>query len=159
MAEMKSRVKFNIIDFLIIIAVLGCIAGVAIRFDLAGKLGLNSNKDEVEISFLILNIRVGSVNALNEGDTFYLGTTNGTEFGKLLSKEVTNSESYVLDDNFAYHKVYNDLRYDVRGVFSAKGSKTDSGFMLNGTQFMAPGKTIMIESKNISVSITILSIK
>lgn len=155
---MKSKGKFNIIDFLIIVTVIGCIAGVVLRYDLASKIGLNRNKDEVEISFLVMGLRIGSTEALVEGDILYW-EQNGLEIGKLVSKEITEGVHYVLDENFEYHTQYNEMRYDVRGVISATGNMTESGFMLNGTQFIAPGKQLKIQSKNITTTITITEIR
>ena len=155
---MKLKGKFNIIDFLIIVAVIGCIAGVFLRYDLATKVGLNSNKDEVEISFIVVSIRRESTEALLEGDTIYW-EQNGMEIGKLLSKEVTEEVKYVLDENYEYNKKFNEIRFDVRGVILAKGNMTENGFMLNGTQFIAPGKELKIQSKNITTSVTVTSVR
>ena len=155
---MKVKGKFNIIDFLIIVAIIGCAAGVFLRYDLATKIGLNSNKDEVEISFVVVGLREGSTEALVEGDTIYW-EQNGMELGKLVSKEISEAVHYILDDNFEYQKQYNKIRFDVRGVISAKGNMTDGGFMLNGTQFIAPGKELKIQSKNISTTVTVTAVK
>lgn len=155
---MKTKSKFNVIDFFIIVAVIGCIIGVVLRYDLASKIGLSGNKDEVEISFLVIGLREGSTEALIEGDTLYW-QQNGMEIGKLLSKTISQTEHFVLNDEYEYQKQYNDLRYDVRGVISAKGSMTDSGFMLNGTQFIAPGKDLTIQTKNITTTITVTEVK
>jgi len=155
---MKLKGKFNIIDFLIIVAVIGCIAGVFLRYDLATKVGLNSNRDEVEISFIVVSIRRESTEALIEGDTIYW-EQNGMEIGKLLSKEVGEEVKYVLDGNYEYNKKFNEIRYDVRGVILAKGNMTENGFMLNGTQFIAPGKELKIQSKNITTSVTVTGVR
>jgi len=155
---MKTKGKFNVIDFLIIIAVIGCIMGVVLRYDLANTSVLNSNRDEVEISFFINGVRIGSTEAMVEGDTFYW-KANGMEIGKLLSKEVSNREVPMLDANYNYVIDYNALQYDVRGVILSKGILDDDGFKLKGTQFLAPGKTFEIQSKNITVYITITDIK
>lgn len=155
---MKIKGKFNIIDFLIIVTVIGCIAGVFLRYDLASKIGLNRNKDEVEISFLVMGLREGSTLALVEGDTIYW-EQNGMEIGKLLSKDIMEGSHYILDEDFEFHKRYNQLRFDVRGVISAKGNMTENGFMLNGTQFIAPGKELKIQSKNITTTVTVTEIR
>ncbi|MCL2517198.1 MAG: DUF4330 family protein [Oscillospiraceae bacterium] len=154
---MKTKARFNIIDFLIIIVVIGCIIGVALRYELYNKM-LSSNKDEVEISFFINGVRIGSTEAMVEGDIFYW-KQNGLEIGKLLSKEVSNREVFVLDNEYNYVKKYDDRRYDVRGVIVSKGIIKEDGFKLNGTQFLAPGKTFEVQSKNITVYITITDIK
>ena len=156
---MNRKIKFNVIDVLIVLVLLGCMIGIFLRYDLKSKLGLDSRKTEVEISFLIIGIRQGSTEALVEGDTIYW-KQNGMEIGQLMSKEVSNSETWVLDENYnKYIKNFDDLSYDVRGVIKAKGNIKESGFMLNGTQYLAPGKTFEVESKNISVALTITNIR
>jgi len=155
---MKTKGRFNIIDFFIIIAVLGCIIGVVLRYDLTNTSVLNSSRDEVEISFFINGVRIGSTEAMVEGDIFYW-KANGMEIGKLLSKEVSNREVFVFDGEYNYVKRYHAFQYDVRGVILSKGILDDDGFKLKGTQFLAPGKTFEIQSKNITVYITITDIK
>ena len=48
----KNKIRFNIIDFVIIIALIGCIVGVALRYNVVDKIGLSSHSDNVEIETL-----------------------------------------------------------------------------------------------------------
>ena len=154
----KTKRKFNLVDFIIVIAVIGCIAGVAVRYDFASKLGMNSSNDEVEISFLVMGIRNSSYEAFHVGDEFYW-KQNSMRVGELVELgDLQQAESYILDENNQYKISYNEQRCDVRGKILAKGKMTSDGFMLAGTQFLAPGKSMLVESQYVSVTLTITDI-
>lgn len=153
-----KKIRFNIVDLIIVLAVVGCIVGVAVRYDFAGKLGIDSTTDEVEISFLVMNIRNSSYEAFNVGDAFYW-KQNSMKIGELVSlDEPYPAETYILNDSNEYKMDFSDTRCDVRGKILASGKVTSDGFMLAGTQFLAPGKTLLVESKYVSVTLTITDI-
>ncbi len=153
----KNKIRFNIIDFIIIIAVIGCIVGVALRYNVADKIGISSMNDTVEIEFAVFGIRPTSYDAMVKGDVFYW-KQNGMMIGTLKEAVSSYSETYIPTDDMKLVKAQRDDRYDVRGTLEAIGAMTESGFMLNGTQFLAPGKTLIVNSKNIEVSLTITKI-
>lgn len=157
-AQGKEKLRFNIIDLLIILAVLACVAGIFMRYNIIGKLGSSSESDSVEISFVIRNIRMTSVDALKEGDVFYW-KQNDMKVGELVSKTWDYAEVFIRDSDYTIHQTYNEEKYDVRGVLSATGSVTSDGFMLGGTQYVGPGKEMVLMSKNITVTVVITDIK
>ena len=153
----KNKIRFNIIDFVIIIALIGCIVGVALRYNVVDKIGLSSHSDNVEIEFVIFSIRPTSYDAMVKGDTFYW-KQNNMEIGTLKEATGSYSEVFIPTSDLKMVKSFRDDRYDVRGVFSATGAMTESGFMLGGSQFLAPGKSLNVISKNIDVTLTITKI-
>ena len=72
----KKRIRFNIIDLVIVIAVIGCFCGIAMRYNVMDKIGLNNARDKVEIEFRIIGIRPTSFDAMVKGDTFYWQQNN-----------------------------------------------------------------------------------
>ncbi len=155
--KQKKRLKFNLIDLFIILAVIVVAVGVAMRFDLMDKIGIKSNSDTVIISFLIQDIKESSSDALVIGDMFYV-EANDAPFGELISKKPQYAEAFIENAEGRLVKTTNENSYDVRGEFRATGRITDDGFMLGGTQSIAPGKRIYIESQNIMVIVLITSI-
>jgi len=153
----KNKIRFNIIDFIIVIAIIGCIVGVALRYNVVDRIGISSLNDTVEIEFVIFNIRPTSYDAMVKGDTFYW-KQNNMEIGVLKEATGSYSETFIQTEDLKMVKHLRDDRYDVRGTFVAKGAMTESGFMLNGTQFLAPGKSLNVISKNIDVTLTITKI-
>lgn len=153
----KNRRRFNIIDLLIILALTAVVVGVAFRYNLVDKIGVRSNEDTVVISFLVQNIKETSADALVLGDMFYI-ESNGMELGELISKNPTFAEAFVEDSEGKLVKTLNESTNDVRGEIKAKGKIKDEGFMLGGTQFLAAGKEIYVESRNIMVTITVTGV-
>lgn len=170
MKNTDKKIKFrpNVLDFLIVIVILGAIAGIAIRSGVVEKITTNSNAEPARISFIAENINNASYDYLVKGDDFYsknLGCYIGklesaspmpavilqpTADGKMVAvpspavnPDDPNSESY---------------RIDVRGELTSSGLFSPEGFLVNGTTYIAPGSEFILESKSISVTVTILDI-
>lgn len=154
----KKLRKPNVIDFLIIILIIGCVAGVAIRYDIVSKLGVNSNNVTAEVSFLIEGIRDTSVEALVVDDEFFWAQ-NEMPLGTLKSREASPAVVYVVKNDLEIVEATNEQRYDVRGTLQATGVMTADGFMLGGTQYIGAGKQMNVKSKNISVTMTITDVR
>ena len=153
----EGKVRFNIIDFIIIVVVIGCIAGVVIRFNVVDKLVLDTKRDEVKISFAVAGISPQIANSINDGDEFYVV---GSEelLGTLLSHSLSNAHTVVSNENGYPVESYDETLRDVRGVFAAAGVSGEDGFLLGGTLFLAPGKTLSVESRNVRISLIIREI-
>ncbi len=154
----KKRIRFNIIDLVIILAVIGCFCGIALRYNVMDKIGLNNARDKVEIEFRIIGIRPTSYDAMVKGDTFYW-QQNGMRIGTLKEAVSEYSKTYVIRDDQQIVCYEREDRYDVVGTITAEGILSEDGFMLNGTQQIAPGKEMKVESKNIAVTLTVTKIK
>ncbi len=159
MAEKKERkIRFNIIDFLIVIAVIACIVGIALRYNVADRIGVKSNTDTAEVSFIVRDIKQSSADALITGDTFYW-TQNGVELGVLTSKSTTPAAIVSENSKGEAVVVYSDYAVDATGVLTCVGTLTDDGFMIGGTQFVAPGKEMEINSKQVKVLVLITDVE
>lgn len=139
------------------IAIAVIVTGVAFRYNILDRIGIKSNEDTVIISFLIRDIKESSADALVVDDIFYW-ETNKMEIGKLISKKPSFAEAFVENLDGILVKTYNENSYDVRGEIIAKGRIKDGNFMLGGTQFLAPGKTLYVSSRNIMVNMLITKI-
>lgn len=151
----KLKNKFNIVDFFIIAVVIACICGVVLRFNLIEKLNVGAAKDTVEISFYIHNISDYSTQALVVGDDAYNGSVY---MGKLGTIEIGKAEYYIENSEGVLELTYDDTRYDVRGTIIGSGTMTEDGFMLNNNTYIAPGKEMLISTKNITVNVLITNL-
>ena len=70
----------NIIDFLIIIVVIGAVVGIALRMGVVERVTNQSNLEEARISFLIQDIQESSADYFKTGDIFYAESFD-CEFG------------------------------------------------------------------------------
>ena len=156
-SENRKKLKFNILDVAVIVLLAGALAGIMMRYSVIDRIGTTSASDEAQIEFVAVNLRDITVNAFVEGDVFYW-KQNGIRVGSLESKTRDYTEVMIHNSDFEIVKTYNDQRYDVTGVLRASGSFTDDGFMLSGTQYIGPGKEMVLQSKNITVTVTITAI-
>ncbi len=155
----KSKIKFNVIDFIIVVVILGCLVGVFMRYNLADKIGGNQAESKAEISFMIEKISITSEDALVAGDAFYW-KQNGALVGYLKDHQTTAAETYYADEEGLPKPAYSQTHINVVGVLSATGTFTDDGaFMLAGNQFIAPGKEMEVKSPHIEVTIMITDIQ
>ena len=79
-------------------------------------------------------------------------------FGTIKSVEVY--KAYALAENLNGEPIQteNDLRRDVRGVITVTGTMTADGFMLNGTTYIAAGKSFKLTNKDIQVTVLITAV-
>ncbi|MBQ4054440.1 MAG: DUF4330 family protein [Clostridia bacterium] len=152
-----GKVRFNIIDFLIIVIVIGCIAGVIMRYDIVDKIVVDRDRDEVSVSFMITGISPQIADQIKDGDEFYVVGASD-RLGVLADHTVTNAEKVEANENGFPVRSYDDTSRDVRGTFTSYGVNDDNGFFLGGTLFIAPGKTLTIESRNVRISVIITEI-
>lgn len=157
----SRRVRFNLIDLVLIIAVLACLTGVYLRYNVSEQFGVNHELSTFVLSFEIKNIRYTSADAFPEGDSFYLNKQDKL-LGTVLAIDSTSpTEVVYTDDKGNYKTAYypEDTRIDLTGRLQATGIMTDSGFLLDGNTFLAPGQTYAVQTPRIDVSVTITAIE
>lgn len=156
----KIKTKPTVIDFLIVIIVLGALIGIVFRTGVVEKVISTNSQQKAEISFVVFNINGESGNYFNQGDVF-TDVTHNCLFGKLKDGfSIMDAETFVEDINGNLIKTTAiNGRKDVRATVEATGVFTDEGFLLGGTTYLAPGSYIQIKSQGISVSATITEIQ
>lgn len=151
----NTRKRFNVVDFFIIATIAACAIGAVVRFNLIDKLSIGAAKDTVEISFYIHNISDYSAQALTVGDNVY---SSGTYLGKLGTVDISKAEYYFENSEGILDLTYDERRYDVRGTIIGSGTMTEDGFMLNNNTYIAAGKELLVNTKNITVNILITNL-
>lgn len=158
MKEKKSsKTGFNVIDLLIVIIVLGCIAGIIYRYNLVDRLIVDSKRDEVSVKFITAAVSKDIEDKLSDGDVFYI-ESSGELFGTLSDHTSTDNSYVASDDNGMPVISYNKELRDIEGTITCKGVMRDEGFFVDGTQFIAPGSELILESINVRVSVIITEI-
>lgn len=165
----NRKMKLNAMDYFIIIALILCVLGAAIRValhaagGLPGTLGSSVVMEEYIVSFKISNIRNTSTSYLTDGEVFYQKTTRqlfGTVEGNV---SVTPALFYIEDINGNYIQTYapengDATRVDVTGTIRVSGYMSESGFLLNGNTPLVANKAVELLSKNLAVTITVTDI-
>ena len=158
--EKKTRAKLkpNVIDFLIVLVIIGAVVGIALRSGAVSEIVRSDELETAQVSFLILDINDNSGNYFNVGDSFR-STAYEQELGVIDSVQFMPAEAFITSEDGRLIKTYsNNGRIDVRGTMSSKGMFSEVGFLLGGNQYIAPGNTLHVQSKYMDVSLTITDI-
>ena len=153
----NGKLRFNIIDILIIIIVIGSIVGVVFRYDIVDRLVLDSKRDEVRVSFMITGLSPQISEQITDGDEFYV-VGSSDSIGTLVEHRTSNYLTVEANEKGEPVQSFDNTLRDVRGTFQSYGVLNEDGFFLEGTLFIAPGKTLTIESRNVRVSVIITEI-
>lgn len=153
----NRKVRFNILDFLIIAVVVLCAVGVLLRG------GAKSTDEKLEsqkaiVSYYVSNIQSSSQYCFQDGDPIY-SQSLGCDMGHLVGKvEVVPSVYFVEDDGKITKTESVADRIDLRGQFECEGKMSESGFSIGGTQYIAPGMSTYAYLPNINVTILITDV-
>ena len=162
--EFKKKRKvlgLNIIDLVIILLVVICLVGAAIRAKQLNWFSGDSDLEAVEIYFSVSDIAYTSEDALVIGDTVIL-CENNSVLGILQSIDsVLPSAMYVkdADGNVISVNYPESTRIDVTGTILSQGTMTKNGYYLGGNIFIAPGKPYAVQSEHMNFTLVILDIE
>ncbi len=154
-----TKRRFNIIDAVLILAVLAIFAGVFIRSGFADKLSDRSKEGELEYEFIINSIKLTSEPYFAEGEKLYSQTTQ-KEVGEIVSFYTRPAEAYIELPTGEIVKTVIPDRMDVIGTARVKGTlSADGRCMLDGTTHIAAGKNIFARTDKISFMFTVEGVK
>ncbi len=162
----KNRPGIKALDIVIILMVLLVIVGVFFRYNTLDFLENNLNKKDYTISFSIENIRYTTPDHMLVGDKVYFGDSGellGTliapsEDMKNIALKCTVSSQYVTNENGERVEIVypEESRVDAEGKMICEGLYTSDGtFLLNGTTYLAAGKTVNVKTEKVTVAITV----
>mgnify|MGYP002529754639 CR=1 FL=1 len=152
-----KKIRFNIIDLLIVLAVIAVIGTVIVRYDVADKIGKAAVEDSARITLLVQSIREEACNSVNDGDEV-TWVQEATRMGNIVRKEVSPAVLYSSREDGVIIKNESALTYDLRCTVDTKGTVSDDGYLLNGVSYIAPGKSITIRNHDITLSAIVLSV-
>ncbi|MBQ9134259.1 MAG: DUF4330 family protein [Clostridia bacterium] len=153
----KRKLRVNILDFLIVAAVVLCIAGALLRG------GVKSTDEKLEtqtavITFKVSNVQSASQYCFRDGDKIY-SQSLGCDMGRIVGEITATPSVYYYEQNGEIFKAYSEAgRVDLVGTFECVGQMSESGFLMGGTQYIAPGMTTYAYLPNINVNILITDI-
>ncbi len=165
-SEKKTKKKLNAMDYFLIVAVVLCLVGAALRMVLGSESGSFTSPVVMEdyiVSYEIRNIRNSSTEYLAENEVFYIDATD-QYFGKTTGNpSVTPAQFFLADAEGNYVEAYapengDATRVDVTGTMTVSGYMSDHGFLLDGTTSLAVNKSIALRSSYIYVTVTVTDI-
>ena len=150
-----NKKKFNIIDIVLILAVIAVIAGVAIRSGFTDKFSQKLDDGHIEYEFIINSIKETSRDRFDAGTKIYSQTTQ-KEIGEIISVTTRTAEAYIELPGGEIVKTYIPDRIDVMGKAKVKGNlDADGRCMLDGTTHIAAGKNIFARTSEITFMFTV----
>ena len=153
----KKKTRFNIIDVIIVILIIGAITGIILRYNIVGRLVSDSNRDKVKITVLVNGVNPALAESIKDGEDFYI---ENNKFGKLTEHKADNSAVYKPDDDGKITRSSDPSLNDVTAVFTAEGIiDPDGSFKLAGSRFLAAGKTVVLQSMHVQLEGVILFIE
>jgi len=173
-ATAKNKLRFNVIDVLIIVLALACIAAMILRVTILKDIGEKGENEEYIITFKassLSNSQYEAILALSKDDATpenrWVYIENGeTRFGELLKLGEQNTEKlYFTDDSgnivsADYPQNDPDATWTITGTIACKGTYTDDGgFLLNGRKFIASNTELEVYTADCDFSVTIINIQ
>ncbi|MBE6686975.1 MAG: DUF4330 family protein [Ruminococcaceae bacterium] len=154
----SEKKRFNIIDFVIIVVVLGCIAGLLFRYNFVERIIVPEDTKEMIVGFMAEGVSPEIAEHMNNSSEFLCSATDNY-LGKPYNLKKTDAKYYFAGEDLRAEQGVDNTKKDIKGNFKVKGVMTDDGFLLEGTQFIAPGKEITIQSEDLVISVIITEIK
>ena len=145
----RKKIRFNIVDFLLIVLLLLSIAALVLRPMVLEKLSKLTASDTVVVSFYADRLTEEEYSVLTQGDRL---TVNGDSFGELLSfsvqpyKTLQLMESDVESEHPFFSEVTEPGLYTVKGQIRLTGAQREDGFYVAGDLQVGVGSIIKVES-------------
>ena len=143
-----ANLKFNVIDFLIIIVILAIIVSVVFRRNLFDK--FNTEEDTITYTLKIENTTQDTFDFLDVGGSVYVD--GDVWAGTITDKSKENAIVYDTSETGEIKKVVFEDRIDIYLEVEALGVVDEQGKKLNGKYFIAAGKTMTCRTDKIEFS-------
>lgn len=118
--------KFNILDIVVVLAILVVIAGVGYKFLKSNTPTPFRQADRIETSFFVEEVPDYAAAAIKAGDTVTDRVT-GSAFGKVVSVDVQPSVSYAPDQEGHFVRTSKETYRSVRIVVQGEGIWSEKG--------------------------------
>lgn len=151
----NTKVKFNIMDFIIIFTVLLIIAVAIFQTFTVKEFEQNNTIEDTVITLRINNIDENVYYRINKGDNLYSEEVFGEDpFGNVIKKLKHTSSQKIEGDDSVINEV---VEYEVQ--VSAKCFRNSDGFYSINDEFLVPGMVISADNGIVGFSCEIVSVK
>ena len=161
-----ARVRFNILDAVLILLAILCIVGVWQRNNLQNLFTKNEEMDAYSVSFEIRQLRSTSAALLVKDTELYL--EEGGErivLGTLAENASSAAASVYFEDQNGkiqeafFPRVDHEYLLDVKGKLNAHGVEHNGAFLLNGQMHLAVNSTVVVHTETADLEIRITNIE
>ena len=171
----SRKVRFNILDAVIILLVVLCIVGICFRYSIIDKLGLGQNMSTYTVEFTITGMDRTVAEFLSKGNTLYFddadkaGTLCSVSDFSGYTLTSAGSETLILKPSWTYVDdgngsvvavAYPDSKIvDAEGAFRCQGAYGEDGrFSIGGAGFITVGQQITLYTDTVTLNVTITDI-
>ena len=159
-ASQSMKLRFNVIDVLIVLIVLACVVGLIVRFSNVGDFSSAESLKTYDVYFSVSNIAYTAEDAFVQGDTVTLADS-GAILGEFAGLEsILPAEFFARDEsgNLIVVNYPESTRIDVTGRIVSHGVMTENGYLLNGTTYIAAGTAYSVQSEHMDFVLEITNI-
>lgn len=169
-----GKLRFNVIDVLIVVLVLACIAGIILRFSVLDGMWNTQKLDEYYITFTASNLSYDQLQSIvqaadpdNDGVNWVYFADSNTKLGHLTSTLNQNEEKLLFEvDGTPIYVDYPDTEPDenkkwtVTGTVLCLGTYSEiKGFLLNGNQYIGANSEFDVHIRDCDFTITVDNIE
>ena len=161
--------KFYILDIVVVLLIVAIFLGIYFRYNVFDMFGNNKDQSPAEVSFSVKNIKSTNVDYIEIDDEVYF-KEDGSKFGTIMPytenstlplKADPAAETVYIPEKNKFVEIHYplDTRVDANGRIKCTGSfASDGSFMLNGSDYIAPGQTFTVCTEKVTLQITVLEI-
>ncbi len=136
----RKKIRISIIDVLIVLTVVACIAGTFVHYKVYEKNNAVVVDDRSLVSVLYSSLTSDVAERAVEGDTVFF--YNGETLGNIVEVIVEDAEIYYKNSDGKWVLGTDETKKDVMVTVQVEGDFTDGGFFANGTKYVAAGMEI-----------------
>lgn len=171
----SKKIRFNVVDVIIIFLVIACVVGVIFRGTVKEKLGEALSGETAYITLVAENVPKEYIEAFVQGSQAFCEDKN---IGVIIGYSYTEQTTVILDLNekFEYQQteegeggykriispefktVYDKESYTVTCQIQVSGQDKSDGFYLRGSEYIGVGKMLNISTENHAFTMTITKI-
>lgn len=155
--EGKLFGKISVVDIAVILIIVVLAVGICMRFS-GNSASPATYGEKIECAFLVKNIRMFTVSALEKGGPLY-DKTSKEYIGEITDVKYEPGEYYLNMADGSFETVRNpEDRYNAYVTVEFTGKTSDSGYYTAASKYLAAGTTVLINSKYAECESTVYSI-
>jgi len=161
--EIKEKKSgFNIVDFIILLFIILAAVGIAMKYNLANKISMNTNEEKFEVEFITgWAVQEASQRYFRIGVEFYVNVES-LKIGEISAISDVRNPAVIYERDLRGNIVKTEKpgSIDIIGVMTSTGRITKDGeYMINGNIFVAPGKEFFIHTGEWEGTIRVMSVR
>lgn len=140
MKENKAKIRFNIFDAIICLAVIACIAAMIVKVTYFDR--RNAENEQVTVNFSVYDIMDNTAQCASKGNVYL--ASNDEYLGVILSSQISTNQIYAESEGSA-HARNNPLgKKDLSGKMKFSGISSETGFFINGNIKISVGSKLSV---------------